>query len=125
MGRYIYFIYWGGYWENMPVLDRISGPKRFRQYVVDPIPDSIRNLKGGYSGFPQGRVVTEFAYSENFSKYNFIKEWEKLDNIHSTEFLLGHIEEIDATNVYQKKLHESYIYLLINEKNKTGMLLVD
>lgn len=117
-------IYMGGYWENMPGLDKISGPKRFRQYVTNPIPKTITNLKGGYSGFPQGRILTNFNYSGKFSDNSFLENWEKFDNYDSTESFTTYIDDINANAFYRKKYYKSYIYLLINSDKKEGILLL-
>lgn len=73
--------YMGGYWENLPVLDRISGPQRFKQFVVAPIPYEITALRGGYSGFPQGIVVTRFDVAKGYAP-DSIGPWLKLTNLH-------------------------------------------
>ena len=74
------FIYMGGYWENMAVLNRISGPKRFKQFVANPVPSNIHNLRGGYSGFPRGIIRTYFNYTGDFSDMEFLEDWEKMDD---------------------------------------------
>jgi hypothetical protein len=116
------FIYLGGYWENMAVLNRLSGPKRFKQFVVDPIPSNIHNLKGGYSGFPQGIIRTYFTYSGDFSNMKFLAEWEKMEGNPFRGEFDWYIKDTDATMVYRKKRYESYTYLLIDEENKRGIL---
>ena len=116
------FIYLGGYWEDMAVLNRISGPKRFKQFVADPIPPTIHNLRGGYSGFPQGIIRTYFTYSGDFSNMGFLAEWEKMKgNLFRGEFDC-YIQDTDAATVYRKKRYESYMYLIIDEKSKKGIL---
>ena len=118
----VVYIYLGGYWENMAVLNKISGPKRFRQFVVNPIPPNIHNLRGGYSGFPQGIIRTYFSYSEDFSNMGFLEEWEKVKDTNSPKPFAHYMNDINATIVYRKKRYETYMYLLINEEGKKGML---
>lgn len=60
------FIVLGGYWENMAFLDRLSGPWRFREFVASPIPMSVHDVRGGYSGFPFGKIRTVFAFTDEY-----------------------------------------------------------
>lgn len=72
--------YMGGYWENLPILDRISGPQRFKQFVASPVPDEISGVRGGYSGFPQGIVLTRFNIAKGYAP-DAIGPWLKLTNL--------------------------------------------
>ena len=54
----------GGYRETWPLLDRLSGPQRFRQYVADPEAVSVSDLRGGYAGFPFGTIRTTFRCAD-------------------------------------------------------------
>jgi len=112
----------GGYWENSPVLDRISGPSRFKQFVVDPIPNSIYDLRGGYSGFPRGRVTTYFKYRGNFNDHPFLKEWSVSDMPESYFDWTG----LSITNIYIKKRMGTTrnFHLLIDDNVKRGLFYI-
>ena len=109
--------YSGGYWENVPVLDRLSGPMRFREFVADPIPSSIRDLRGGYSGFPQGRIRTVFAYSEE--PQSLLAEWNPVHDPATKQ-------EIEAARFSYTKAFQKNggAFLLIDEKERRGCLYV-
>jgi hypothetical protein len=62
----LYFALTGGYWENRPPLDRLSGPLRFMQYVCAPLPGAVNQARGGYSGFTDGFIGTSFALEGEF-----------------------------------------------------------
>jgi hypothetical protein len=116
------FIYMGGYWEDIAVLNRISGPKRFKQFVADPIPEEIHELKGGYSGFPQGTIRTYFGYSGDFSDTEFLDEWEKMQDYPFGQQFAWYLTDTDVAAVYRKKHYESYMYLIIDEQDSKGVL---
>lgn len=63
---FLYFALTGGYWENRPPLDRISGPYRFMQSVCAPLPAAINEVRGGYSGFTDGFIATRFSFEGDF-----------------------------------------------------------
>ena len=109
--------YMGGYWENVPVLDRISGPQRFRQFIVNPIPSSIRDVRGGYSGFPRGYIRTVFAYSEE--ALPFLDGWTQVDGPETEAKIRG--ANFSYTKVFRK---DSGAFLLINANTRQGCLYV-
>ncbi len=117
------FFFWlGGYWENLPLLNKISGIKRFKQYVVDPIPDSISSLEGGYSGFPQGVIKTNFKFSGLIEQLAFLKKWRL---VHEKE---GNYK-FQATHIFEKKVEkenqeQSIIRLFFDTQKNIGFLLV-
>ena len=115
------FMYMGGYWENMAVLNRISGPKRFKQFVANPIPSNIHDLRGGYSGFPGGIVRTYFSYTGDFSEMKFLADWEKMDDYPFNKEFALYITDTDKATVYRKKRYDSYIYLIVDTENKKGV----
>lgn len=115
------FIYMGGYWENMAVLNRISGPKRFKQFVADPVPSNIHDLRGGYSGFPRGIVRTYFNYTGDFSDMEFLTDWEKMDDYPFNKEFSLYITNTDKATVYRKKRYDSYVYLIVDTENKKGV----
>jgi hypothetical protein len=83
----------GGYWENVPILNRISGPMRLRQFVVDPLPDFISNVRGGYSGFPRGAVVVRFDFHRSSSSWDFLSSWVASPCLND---LQGYVPEING-----------------------------
>jgi hypothetical protein len=109
--------YSGGYWENTPVLDRISGPQRFRQFIVNPIPSSVRDVRGGYSGFPFGYIRTVFAYSEE--PLPFLDEWTQVDGPEMKAKIRA--ANFSHTKVFQK---DSGAFLLIDANARRGCLYV-
>lgn len=119
---WIAFVYMGGYWENMPFLNKISGKQRFEQYIVYPIPSSIYDIHGGYSGFPQGIIETSFRFKEEFSNYAFLKQWKLYENHHSLENFIS-LDGTRAEKIYRKN-NQGEIYILVNEEEKKAKLLV-
>ena len=52
----------------------------FKTFLNDPIPKSVTNLKGDYSGFPQGCVILTFAISQDdFLAINALKRIPEVD----------------------------------------------
>jgi len=121
---FILFIWQGGYWENWFLVDRMSGRKRFREYVADPIPDEIYNIYGGYSGFPKGQITTFFQYQGLISKQDFLNNWLYIDEKNNSVLYKIFADKMDVTRiyVYQDKNYERY--LLIDDRKKTGILFV-
>ncbi len=118
----VYIFYSGGYWENLPLLDRISGPKRFKQFVMDPVPAEIYQIRGGYSGFPQGRVSTFFRFKGDFNSLPFVNAWERVDSHQCPEVSSYYLREINATAIYRKPIYKRYKYLLVAEAAGEAML---
>ncbi len=114
-----FFIYAGGYWENLPVLNNISGTKRLAQYI-DPLPNSIYAVKGGYTGFPHGIIITRFKYTGEFDENRFLKDWEMFEESGA----LDSAANIRSTKTY-KKVGSENVFLLINENISEGVLFVE
>jgi len=111
------FIGLGGYWENWPGLDRISGAWRFRQFVMDPVPRSVVDLRGGYSGFPSGYVRTAFSYSGE--TLPFLDGWTRVSTPDVERKVAG--AHFVYTTAYRKN---GGAFLLLNEQTKQGCLYV-
>ena len=115
-----------GYWENVPVLDRISGPMRFRQYVEDPIPEFISDIQGGYSGSPQGVIVTEFAIAIDPAEWSVLSRW-SVGSEKATHKFEFYTPTLRPSAVYEQKdevLCRHTCYLAINRSTKRGALIV-
>jgi len=122
----IIFVIWGGgYWENVPIFDRLSGPKRFAQYVADPIPSYITELRGGYSGFPQGRIATDFKFSIDPESWEFLSGWKEKNFLKNGEFdIIATNNNMFISRIYQHTNERSERYLIIDERTKRGLLWV-
>jgi hypothetical protein len=121
----IIFVIWGGgYWENIPIFDRLSGPKRFAQYVADPIPTYITEIRGGYSGFPQGQITTDFKFSIEPEKWEFLTDWTDQDIRKNPKIVALAGPEILVSRIYQHKDERYERYLIIDEQSKHGFLWV-
>ena len=120
------FIWGGGYWENWPLLDRVSGPQRFKQYVADPIPQCVYGVHGGYSGFPQGRVLTWFQYKGNLGDCDFLDSWKEI-SLQESQAARRFNSGLKATKVFvpldPSKSHGTE--LLIDENTRQGLLFID
>jgi hypothetical protein len=107
----------GGYWENIPVLDRISGPQRFREFIANPIPSTVRDVRGGYSGFPFGYIRTVFVYWG--VPRPFLDGWTFVDGPEVTSLIRP------ARFSYTKAFRRANgAFLLINEDTRQGCLYV-
>ncbi len=115
----VYFIWAGGYWENYPILDHVSGPMRFTQFVANPIPKGIYNLRGGYSGFPQGQVVTYFEFRKPLNEHEFLKDWIKVKQVRETLVHDFFGDKMNFSKLYQHK--EGKYYLVLDEVNNKGI----
>lgn len=73
-----WFFVAGEYWERLPLLERIAGPARFAAHVVDPVPETITDLRGGRSGFPYAHTLVRFRFSGEFATQSFLKHWNAL-----------------------------------------------
>lgn len=113
---FIAFTAWaGGYWENWPLLDRLSGPMRFRQYVASPVPSVIHDLKGGYSGFPKGRVLTQFSFEGDPREFDFLADWVVEDAKSPVGFqgLPSHsyrVRRQKAILIFDESTHQGWLY---------------
>jgi len=110
-------VWMGGYWENWPLLDRLSGPQRFRQYVADPAAASVSDLRGGYSGFPFGRIRTTFRYAD--ASLPFVTGWQRLDPAKARD-----VEQVAGcpwTTLFRKP---GGALLFIDEASQQGCLVV-
>ena len=107
----------GGYWENWPLLDRLSGPQRFRQYVADPAAASVSDLRGGYSGFPFGTIRTTFRYAD--ASLPFVKGWQRVPMAETRQF--ERIALCPWTTLFRKP---GGSYLFIDATAQQGCLVV-
>jgi len=107
----------GGYWENWPLLDRLSGPQRFRQYVADPRAASVSELRGGYSGFPFGTIRTTFRYAD--ASLPFVTGWQRLDPAEARN--VDRVAGCPSTALFRKP---GGILLFIDETRQQGCLVV-
>jgi hypothetical protein len=111
------FIVLGGYWENMAFLDRLSGPWRFREFVASPIPMSVHDVRGGYSGFPFGKIRTVFTFTDE--SLPFLHEWTQIEGPEAERKTIG--ANFPATKIFRKGRDK---FLLINDNTKQGCLYV-
>lgn len=98
---------WGeGDRENLPLLERISGPQRLRQVVADPLPPAICEARGGYSGFPQGQAVTRFRFRGGFRGevecIDLPAGWRPLATASSTVPYAPYSRQINATPLFEQ-----------------------
>lgn len=125
VGLIIFVLWGGGYWENIPIFDRISGPKRFAQYVEDPIPSYITEIRGGYSGFPQGQIVTNFQFSIEPESWEFLSRWKDKSISKNGEFdILATNNNMFISRIYQHTNERSEVYLIIDDRSKRSLLYV-
>jgi len=119
------FIYMGGYWEHMPVLKKISGPMRFKQYVGDPASFGVSNLSGGYTGFPQGAVITTFNLDKAISDTGILPEWSLADSSDRRfEVRIINLTGKPEYTLYTKKVGNSERFLVIGKESKKGILYI-
>lgn len=110
-----FFIYLGSYWENWPIFDRISGPMRYQQYVSKVIPENVKNIKGGYAGFPRGSIKTYFDYQHE--KELLSDKWILFESRDLGINFEG-LEE-GYPKIYT---NQNRIFILLNEELKKGIL---
>jgi hypothetical protein len=115
-------IWQGGYWENLPIFDRFSGPIRFRQFVTDPIPSYIYDIRGGYSGFPQGQIVTTFSFNQPPSEWSFLEKWNKSTDPQSERVSLLHNERLAVDEVFI--FGNQKYFIAINRQEREALLYV-
>jgi hypothetical protein len=116
------YIWGGGYWENEPVLEYVSGRMRFAQFVSDPIPPGIYNLRGGYSGFPQGQVATFFQFDQSLKEQDFLTDWIEVKPVEKSSAYAAFGDEIGFSKLYKYKNQEDERYLILDDVNKKGIL---
>ncbi|MFM7312036.1 MAG: hypothetical protein ACKO0M_02525 [Cyanobium sp.] len=110
-------VWMGGYWENWPLLDQVSGPQRFRQYVADPRAASVHELRGGYSGFPFGAIRTTFRYAD--TSLPFVTGWRRMDPAEARD--VARVAGCPSTTVFRRP---GGVYLFINATTQEGCLIV-
>ncbi|MCD4817691.1 MAG: hypothetical protein K8S23_03240 [Candidatus Cloacimonetes bacterium] len=121
---FIIFIWQCGYWENWVLLDSISGPKRFKEFIANPIPSEIYNIRGGYSGFPQGKITTYFQYDGLFINQSFLNNWLYIDERNNSVYFKLFADKLDVTRIYIYKDLSIEKYLLLDENKKSVILFV-
>jgi hypothetical protein len=133
IGLILVWILLGGYWENFPLLDRLSGPRRFQQYVTRPIPEDIYEVRGGYSGFPQSFVGVRFRYHGEFSENWLFGDWLELPLETLDPIVSGEIDRKEITRVYvrgRRPKPGGYLgnqweqYLILDDGTKRGYLYI-
>lgn len=118
------FISVNNYWENWPLLDRISGRHRFAQFVANPIPDTVYDIHGGRSGPPRHEIDTYFRYYGDIETNAFLGDWQELTAYDSTAAFLPQMLSIGANRVYLQPADDGYRYLLISESRHKGILYI-
>jgi hypothetical protein len=79
----------------------------FKSFLNDPIPKSVTNLKGNYSGFPQGCIILTFAISQDdFLSMDALKKIPEVDRNTMDNLLF---RKFDNLNEYKK------YYMLLKE----------
>jgi len=119
---FAWFLWIGGYWENMPFVNRYSGPMRFKQFVVDSIPPYISDIRGGYSGFPQGQVTTYFSFDKPPADWSFLVGWVESANPTSEQVTILFKDELEISKVYKHR--EKEYSLAIDEQGRKALLYV-
>jgi hypothetical protein len=115
----------GGYWENRPPLDRLSGPLRFMQYVCLP-PGNVHGLSGGYSGYPQEYTATRFTFTGDFPEERCLKHrWQEkpVDELDGILWIELSPDAVTHAYVYMEDGQPTR-YLLLDENNGRGYLYV-
>jgi len=118
-------VYYFGYWENLPLLERISGPIRFRERIADPVPEGFSDIRGGYSGFPQGVVVTQFTFAKDPAEWGFLSAWSPASKNAANKFEF-YVPELQPTAIYERSddsLCRHVCYLAVNENTRRGALV--
>ena len=121
------FIFLGGYWENLPVLEEISGPKRFKQYVGKPEDYGAYDITGGYSGLPQGSIVTVFSLRHPLDEKELSSEWIKSEDLKEDLWIHQQAESgtgSRAFTVYRKQKTDARIYLILGKQSGKGALYI-
>ena len=116
--------------ENLPYFDRIAGQRWFREYVADPVPGHVCNIRGGYRGGGTSNVIlTLFDYEPPFERPPFPVGWEP-GNQAAASLLANLVESHTGTKLniskgYIKPLHPSggaSAWLLLDESANKGAL---
>ncbi len=121
-----------GWWENLPLLNRLSGQQRFEEYVCAPIPEEISQVQGGYSGFPQGVVATYFKYSGSFPSGDCLRNWTKvepaaLEQTYLSQFWENRVDLVFGKEPREKERAEQFLwekYIILDESRKEGLLFI-
>lgn len=122
--------YWasgGGYWENRPMFDRISGPMRFMQYVCAPIPLNIYGVRGGYSGITDGFVGTSFNLRGDFPVDRCLgNAWAEtpVDDLSGILWIELSPDAVTRAFVYGSEEEQNLRFLLLDEDVGRGYLFV-
>jgi hypothetical protein len=111
-------------WENWPLLERISGPLRFAEFVATPVPDTIYEIRGGYTAPPGRELVTRFRFRGDIETNAFIGNWRELALYDSSAPFVPALLLIGADHVYLQPAHEGYRYLLVATGRQRGILYI-
>ena len=117
--------------DRLPYFERAAAKRWFRLYVADPIPEHIRNLRGGYRGnLSRGIIISMFDFQPPFERPFFPRGWE-LRDVGVASVLLANL--IEAHTGIRLAISKSYIkplsplggasaWLLVDENAKRGAL---
>lgn len=75
-----FFLFLTGQWESISPFDKISGPMRMKQLVIDPTPQGMTDIRGGSIGFPSDIIITTFNINREFHPA-YLGEWVFYANI--------------------------------------------
>ena len=85
--------------ENWPYFDRRAGQRWFRYYVADPVPNHIRNLRGGCRRNGSSQIIlTLFDFEPPFERPSFPAEW-KVANQGAAALLANLVEHHTGTRL--------------------------
>lgn len=117
--------------DRFPFFDRAAAKRWFKQYVADPIPSHINNLRGGYRGdMNRGIIIVTFDFEPPFDRPFFPKDWKPRDVSVAGALMANLIESHIGTRPktskgYIKPLNEKgggSAWLLIDETGNKGVL---
>ena len=116
--------------DRLPSLEGTAGQRWVREYVADPIPNHIHNIRGGYSVEGDSSIMlTFFDYEPTFERPQFPAGWE-LGN-HVAASLLANLVgsytgvRLSISRAYIKPLNPSggaSAWLLLDEGANIGVL---
>ncbi len=121
----MYFALTGGYWENRPPLDRLSGPLRFMQNVCAPLPGALSEVRGGYSGFTDGFIATSFTFKGEFPVARCLGEdWVETPVDELQGILWIELSPNAVTRAFTYQAEDGPRYLMLDENSGRGYLFI-